>query len=72
MKPRHLVVIGFVGAILLGAFLLMLPELLAVSQQFPDFAALTALNGGGQDASLLVQHMPLTYSALILAASMLS
>ena len=25
MKPRHLVVIGFVGAILLGAFLLMLP-----------------------------------------------
>ena len=25
MKPRHLVVIGFIGAILLGAFLLMLP-----------------------------------------------
>ncbi len=25
MRPRHLVVIGFVGAILLGAFLLMLP-----------------------------------------------
>ena len=45
-----------------------LPELAPDS----DFAALTALNGGGQDASLLMQHMPLTYSALILAASMLS
>ncbi len=37
-----------------------------------DLAPLTAMNAGGMDASLLMQHMPLTYQALMLASSMFS
>ena len=37
-----------------------------------DLAPLTAMNGGGMDASLLLQHMPFTYQTLMLASSMFS
>ena len=37
-----------------------------------DLAPLTAMNAGGMDASLLMQHMPMTYQTLMLASSMFS
>ncbi len=53
---------GFEGAAV------SLPEIAPDS----DLAPLTAMNGGGMDASLLLQHMPFTYQTLMLASSMFS
>ena len=53
----------------LGGGTAAMPELAPDS----DFAPLAALGeGGGQDASLLMQHMPTTYLTLMLAYSMVS
>ncbi len=57
--------------LLTGAFngaAFSLPEIAPDS----DLAPLTAMNGGGTDASLLMQHMPFTYQTLMLASSMFS
>ncbi len=57
--------------LLTGAFdgsAISLPEIAPDS----DLTPLTSMNGGGMDASLLLQHMPFTYQTLMLASSMFS